>query len=540
MPNEIVPITNLADTGVILDTPPVSLPPNAFTNARNVRFKDGAVRKMEGEVDIFEGMSGFFDDSTIGQVQYLAWWPSPNQTTRDSGYYIFVVEYTPTPIPPAVSSITVHSVYAMVPGATFDPTADNITSKEGHYHRVGQGYSRQGTWQHTLFNGGFTFIINNGIQKPQYVTDAENNVDITQLTLADLPGWDSYQVNELLLRDTFTETSSRVFDTGQTMAPGQTQYVVERTRAGTTTTLAITTDYTITVDNEQDVITFMDAALTIGDEISVRFQSVNPVTVRAAIIRSFGDFLVAGNLVERGPLVGFTTAVFNPGDTTITLDSTNRFPSIGLATVEVDGRTHTITWGANDIATDTLSNLFITPALQSGQTFPANTLLTLVSETVEGDILRRLTGVVRSSDVAQPGAIPNNWNPFAAGVSTADEFVIADTGTVQDMVPLQGNLYLYTNSSISVMRPTGNPTIPLSVQPVTDQYGALTTNSVLEYDGKHFVIGSDNIYLFGGHPGSIQSISDQKVRRTFFQRVNPIKPNTPNTCLLYTSPSPRD
>ena len=532
MPNEIVPITNLADTGVILDTPPVSLPPNAFTNARNVRFKDGAVRKMEGEVDIFEGMSGFFDDSTIGQVEYLAWWPSPNQTTRDSGYYIFVVEYTPTPIPPAVSSITVHSVYAMVPGATFDPMTDNIMSKEGHYHRVGQNYSRQGTWQHTLFNGGFTFIINNGIQKPQYVTDAENNIDITQLTLADLPGWDSYQVNELLLRDTFTETSSRVFDTGQTMAPGQTQYVVERTRAGTTTTLAITTDYTITVDNEQDVITFMDAALTIGDEISVRFQSVNPVTVRAAIIRSFGDFLVAGNLVERGPLVGFTTAVFNPGDTTITLDSTNRFPSIGLATVEVDGRTHTITWGANDIATDTLSNLFITPALQSGQTFPTNTLLTLVSETVEGDILRRLTGVVRSSDVAQPGAIPNNWNPFAAGVSTADEFVIADTGTVQDMVPLQGNLYLYTNSSISVMRPTGNPTIPLSVQPVTDQYGALTTNSVLEYDGKHFVIGSDDIYLFGGHPGSIQSISDQKVRRTFFQRVNPINQNIVNLFTL--------
>ena len=84
-------------------------------------------------------------------------------------------------------------------------TGDSITSKAGHYHRIGNNFSRQGKWQHTLFNGGFTFIINNGVQRPQYVTDAEGNIDITQLelSLADLPGWDSYQVNELLLSDTF-------------------------------------------------------------------------------------------------------------------------------------------------------------------------------------------------------------------------------------------------------------------------------------------------------------------------------------------------
>ena len=31
------------------------------------------------------------------------------------------------------------------------------------------------------------------VQRPQYVTDAEGNEDITQLDLANLPGWDSYQ-----------------------------------------------------------------------------------------------------------------------------------------------------------------------------------------------------------------------------------------------------------------------------------------------------------------------------------------------------------
>ena len=543
MPDQIIPINQLDRSGVILDNPPVSLPPNAFTNARNVRFKDGAVRKMEGEVDIFEGVSEFFDRPDIGQLQYVAWWPSPNQTTRDRGYYIFVVEVFTD------AGTIEHHVYAMLPGADSNNSAtfrditpfteltifdnrgvsagtpsflfttgvvgqetaidvirrgltdgtlrgriggtvypasrfrlaeldsqllfldvnDNPTDYPGTSADIfiaqPVGYSNQGRWQHTLFNGGFTFIINNGVERPQYITDPEGNIDIGRLGLSDLPGWDSYQVNELVLRDTFnSETDTRVFDTGQTIMTGVTRYVVQVRRPGITDPITIVqgTGYTLDTNGELDVITFADDTgsdparpfLLSGDELTVNFQSVNPVETRAAIVRSFGDFLVAGNLVERD-----TVTAGNP-------------------------------------------------------------------------IIRRLTGIVRSSDVAPPGSIPNNWNPFAAGVSTADEFVIADTGTVQDMVPLQGNLYLYTNSSISVMRLTGNAQVPLTVQPVTDQYGTLTTDAVLEYDGKHFVIGSDDIYLFGGHPGSIQSISDQKVRRSFFGRVNPINDNTRNLFTL--------
>ncbi len=473
MPDQVVPITDLASTGVILDTPPVSLPPNAFTNVRNVRFKDGAVRKMEGEVDIFAGVSALFTKTVsstdprlqYGELQYIAWWPSPNQTVQDAGYYVFVMEDLTD------SSNTVHRIFAMLPGATAAHPTPMQTFNDLTLNGLADisptaGYGRQGKWQHTLFNGGFTFIINNGVEKPQYITDPEGNLDITMLELNDLPGWDSYEVNEILLRDTFTTTSSNIFDTGQTRVSGVTQYVVTRTRSAAEVILTETTtvapavipmdEYRITQENGQDTITFGTGTLSAAtnDEVQVNFQSVNPVSVSAAIVRAFGAFLVAGNLVERDSV-------------------TNGNP-----------------------------------------------------------IVRRLTGVVRSSDVAQPGAIPNNWNPFAAGVSTADEFVIADTGTVQDMVALQGNLYLYTNTSISVMRPTGNATVPLAVQPVTDQYGALTTDAVLEYDGKHFVIGSDDIYLFGGHPGSIQSISDQKVRRTFFTTVNPINENTRNLFTL--------
>ena len=56
MPNQVVPITGFDQVGVILDSPPVSLPPNALSDVRNVRFKDGAVRKMEGEVNLFPNL----------------------------------------------------------------------------------------------------------------------------------------------------------------------------------------------------------------------------------------------------------------------------------------------------------------------------------------------------------------------------------------------------------------------------------------------------------------------------------------------------
>ena len=458
MPKQVVPITGLADIGVIKDTPSVSLPPNAFTDARNVRFKDNAVRKMEGEVNIFESLSGedgWLNDADRGALQYLAWWPSPNQTTADRGYYIFVIENTTD-----TDNIT-HDVYAMLPGTEDNPTM------------IGSGFSPQGKWQHTLFNGGFTFIINNGVQRPQYVTEeATDSPDVTALRLNDLPGWDSYNVDETIISDTYNEAnhgSEPTFETGISIQGSPTDYRVFRNGAHLNRVEDDgTINYNVAIGaqgEENDTIRFFAAALTDGDELEIRYQSTNPVIVRAAIVRAFGDFLVAGNLVEYNTLV-------NPG-------------------------------GAN------------LPRVPDFNT-----------------VIRRMTGVVRTSNVAQPGSIPNDWNPFATGVSTADEFVIADTGIVQDMVPLQGNMYLYTNSSISVLRLTGNPNVPLTVQPVTDQYGALTTSAILEYDGRHFVIGSDDIYLFGGHPGSIQSIADQKIRRDFFTRVNPINNNLINLFTL--------
>ena len=40
-------IVDIASKGVVKDTPPIALAPNIFTDVRNVRFKDGAIRKWK-------------------------------------------------------------------------------------------------------------------------------------------------------------------------------------------------------------------------------------------------------------------------------------------------------------------------------------------------------------------------------------------------------------------------------------------------------------------------------------------------------------
>ena len=426
MPVNIVPVTQLDQAGIIIDTPPVAIPPNAFTDAQNVRFRDGAVSKMEGEVNIFPNLFG-----TTDIIKYVAWWPSPNLAQLNTGYYLVIVEQD-------VTGVGIRDqAYFIRPGDT------TLGTPKGTFDATGN-------WQHTFFQGGFALIINNTVDVPQYVLDPEGNLESADLPdFAELPGWDSYNVNQVALDAVFNEdTDSRVFDTGQLVDFDNNELRVTVADGDPVIFSADGTDRGITVSTDANtnttIVTFTNTSLPNNQRVRVVIRSSTPVSVRAGVIRSFGDFLVAGNLSER-------------------------------------------------------------------------------SEADPNIIIRSLPGVVRSSDVAAPGAIPNNWNPFASGVSTADEFVITQDGIVQDMVELQSNLYIYSNSSISVMRLTGNAQVPLQVAPVTTSYGCLTTDGVIEYDGRHIVVGSQDIYVFGGHPGSIQSVSDMKVRHFFYNRLNPLE-----------------
>ena len=453
MAEDVISVTDIASMGVVVDTPPIALAPNVFTDVRNVRFKDGAVRKIEGELllnNITSDLTASGEE--FGQVRYFAVWENPNLAPHGC-YYIWVVDYIRNNI------IVGQKVYIQDhKGTKKDLTPATLTD--------GFGTTNYG-WQHTLFSGGFAFIINNGINKPHYILDTAGNDDINDLVLAELPGWDSYNVEQIVHNDTYSAGASTVFDLGQKVDFTVNEIQVTGTNvktvkvgspAGTGTPNTVNfvpgtlpasipsvtgNQYEIYTDTATNTTVIVVGGLTIGDTVTVTIESRNPVNVRCGIIESFGDLLVAGDLTE--------------------VDSTNT-----------------------------------------------------------SKIIRRLSGVVRTSDVAVPGSVPNNWNPFSAGVSTADEFTLSETNVIQEMKSLQGNMYIYSTDSIHVMRLTGNLAAPVSFAPNTDEYGCLTTGAVVEYDGKHFVVGANDIYTFAGNPGNIQSLASKRVNRYFYANLNPI------------------
>ena len=464
MPTEVIQLAELATAGVVKDTPSVSLAPNVFTDVKNVRFRDSAVAKMKGEIDLDVLDPTPAASHSYGDVQFCAWWPNPNKAPL-GGYYVFVLDYKDSGGTVIGQRIFVQDA---VTKASKDVTPTSLNNNNG-FTEVNS--TTETNWQSTLFSGGFTFIINNGIEKPHYIMDNDGNTAVASVpALAELPGWDSYTVNQQLISSTYTSQSIATFDLGQKVDFSTTSIFVTKKRSGLTTELVARlsavsgesgtvngTDYvpadlpsSPTQETGDDFNIYTDPAtnttvihvgdgVAVDDLVNVNLLSRNPVIVRCGVLRSFGNLLVAGNLTERS------------GSTTV----------------------------------------------------------------------RRLAGVVRTSDLAVPGSVPNNWNPFDAGASTAEEFTLSDTAAVQEMVSLQGNLYIYTNTSIHAMKLTNSPLTPVSFAPVTSQYGAQTTEAVAEFDGKHLIVGSNDIYIFGGHPGSIGSVANGKVRNYFFDNLNP-------------------
>jgi len=225
------------------------------------------------------------------------------------------------------------------------------------------------------------------------------------------------------------------------------------------------------------------------------------------------------------PVLNFKMTTLNPSETPVTINNNS---SSAEVTATPRARTDTLT-GA--LPGDTIRiSIQDTPTINVrcgviksyGNSLIAGDLTETNAST--SAVIRKLPGVIRTSDVAAPGNIPTSWNPFRDGANTADEFTLSGTGTVRDMAETQGVMYVYTDTSIHSIQRTGG-LIPYSVSPVTENYGANCLGAVKEYDGRHVVVGSDDVYIFSGHPGNIQSIADLKVRHYLHSTSTTLDPD---------------
>ena len=484
MASKVIPINELTKFGVIKDTPTVGLAPNVFTDARNMRFRDMAAWKMKGDValtaDLTIPMPG---GSTAGNILFITWWNNPNLVPSNTTYYVFVAE---------------QKIGGNVVGnRTFlyrtDGTINDVTpTTDLQGTGANKGFAASENWQSTEFASGFCLIINNGIQAPHFIMDDVDNTTIGNVpNFSKLPGWESYnsapKVLEATVRLTFglsgvTPENPRLFDLGQKIDfTKNTLHVTKQTPNETTTNCSAVPAGTNAGSNPPN-----------GGVIPTNFVP--------------GD--VPGSPATNPTGSNFQFAIYNNPDTNTTniVFNTN---------IVQDDIVRCFVISRNPIATScgvirSFGNFLVAGNLK---------------ETTTAGVIRSLPGVVRTSDVAVPGSVPQNWNPFAPGTNTADEFVLSDTATVQDLVQLQGNMYIYTNTSIHNLRLTNSTVTPVAFSPVTSQYGGQTTDGMVEFDGKHLVVGSNDIYIFSGNPGNIVSVADTRVRDYFYSNLNNAQAN---------------
>jgi len=83
------------------------------------------------------------------------------------------------------------------------------------------------------------------------------------------------------------------------------------------------------------------------------------------------------------------------------------------------------------------------------------------------------------------------------------------------MATLRGNMFIYSSDSISILT-IGSVS---KVSPYSSSYGILSTDCVVEFDGKHFVVDRNDIYIHSGS-GNIESLADFRIKRYFFNNLN--------------------
>jgi len=514
MPSKIIPINNLPEFGIVKDPPRVGLASNVFTDARNMRFRDMAAWKMKGEKALTADLDPTMptvsgNQHTAGEIVFITWWNNPNLIPSNDTYYIFIIEQKHN------TTVVGHRafLYKASQAATDDhmvditPTTFTRTVSGTAYTNAGfdAGYTTsgdyKGNWQSTEFAGGFCIIINNGLDKPHHIMDLHGNTTIGNVPkFAALPAWDSYNLQTKILEATVAES----FGVAETGTDG---------------------------DADADKVTPRNIRLfDLGQKVDftavtlfVTKQTPNETTTECVPIAA------KTNAGSNTPNQGAIDKDFVPGDlpTVATEIGTNPADTnfqYGLYT-DIETNTTNIIFNTNIISKDVvrvylISRKPITNTCGVIRSFGSFLVAGNLKEVTSDGTINEMPGVVRTSDVAVPGSVPQNWNPFAPGVNTADEFVLSDTSTVQDMFELQGNMYIYTNTSIHNLRLTNSLLTPVAFSPVTSQYGCQTTDGLAEFDGKHFVVGSNDIYIFSGNPGNITSVADARVRDYFYKKLN--------------------
>ena len=123
---------------------------------------------------------------------------------------------------------------------------------------------------------------------------------------------------------------------------------------------------------------------------------------------------------------------------------------------------------------------------------------------------------VKWSSAAAPGNVPAEWTASAS--NEAGDNVLSDTpGVLVTAANMRGSLMIYKNGSTHIADYVGGAEI-FAFRTLFVQSGALTRHSVVDINGRHFVVTDGDIIVTDGQ--SINSIAQGRRRRALFNALD--------------------
>ena len=126
--------------------------------------------------------------------------------------------------------------------------------------------------------------------------------------------------------------------------------------------------------------------------------------------------------------------------------------------------------------------------------------------------------MVKWSGLIQAGTTVANieWDP-ADPTSSAGENILGDARTaIVDGLTLGSQFVIYSSDEVYLMEYTGSSLV-FNFRRLFASGGIINVNCVVEVDGKHYVFGSDDIYIHDGI--SRKSIADGRVRAKIYNNI---------------------
>lgn len=123
---------------------------------------------------------------------------------------------------------------------------------------------------------------------------------------------------------------------------------------------------------------------------------------------------------------------------------------------------------------------------------------------------------LRWSDFALSGAPPSSWTPSttnSAGRTTLGEMV----NPIIDGFQLRSSFIIYSRDEVWAMEPSQDNNV-FNFRRLFSNAGVINKNCAVEFEGKHYVFGFDDIYVHDGVQK--QSIADGRVRQYIFRTMN--------------------